>query len=127
MVNLQARAEYYCTKIYFFDPLTNNSDKPSSLVSFAFKLHMKDSRKNIAFTSLIKIGGRLCEFNFRKRGASYYDVDTHDDRGNRHYFKMEKQEDSWIINNNNVPDWLLKNETLINTAIKKEEQEISGN
>jgi hypothetical protein len=85
-----------------------------------------DFRKNIAFTSLIKINGRLCEFNFRKRGTSYYDVDTHDDRGNRHFFKMEKLEDSWTINNNAVPDWLLKNETLINAAIEKEEQEISG-
>ena len=85
-----------------------------------------DFRKNIAFTSLIKINGRLCEFNFRKRGTSYYDVDTHDDRGNRHFFKMEKLEGSWTINNNGVPDWLLKNETLINAAIEKEEQEISG-
>jgi hypothetical protein len=39
---------------------------------------------------------------------------------------MENLEGSWTINNDGVPDWLLKNETLINAAIEKEEQEISG-
>ncbi len=53
--------------------------------------------KNIAYTSLIKINGRLREFNFRKRGESQYDVDTNDERGNRYFFKMIKQEESWKI------------------------------
>jgi hypothetical protein len=85
-----------------------------------------DFKKNIAFTSLVKIGGRLCEFNFRKRGSSHYDVDASDDRGNRHFFKMEKLEGSWKIPGTGVPDWLLKNETLINDAIEKEDQENPG-
>ena len=75
--------------------------------------------KNIAFSSLIKIRGRLSEFNFRKRGMSHYDVDTCDDRGNRIFFKMEKQDDGWKINTAGVPDWVLKDENLINEAIQK--------
>ncbi|HKO81275.1 MAG TPA: hypothetical protein VJU78_12805 [Chitinophagaceae bacterium] len=79
-------------------------------------------KKNIAFTSLIKINGRLSEFNFRKRGESQYDVDTNDDRGNRLFIKMEKQDDGWKILDSDVPAWLVKSENLIDEAIKNEEQ-----
>lgn len=81
-----------------------------------------DFKKNIAFTSLIKINGRLSEFNFRKRGESHYDIDTNDDRGNRLFLKMEKQDNDWKMVDTNVPSWLLKSEGLINEAIKTEEQ-----
>ena len=81
-----------------------------------------DFKRNIAFTSLIKINGRLCEFNFRKRGESHYDIDTNDDRGNRLFLKMEKQDDDWKILDTGAPAWLMKSEGLINEAIKNEEQ-----
>jgi len=77
--------------------------------------------RNIAFTSLIKLDGRLKELNFRKRGESIYDGDTNDERGNRYFFKMEKQEGEWKIAGSNLPDWLIVNEKLIATAIGKEE------
>jgi len=80
-----------------------------------------DFKKNIAFTSLIKINGRLSEFNFRKRGESHYDIDTNDDRGNRLFLKMEKQEEEWRIVDIGVPAWLIKSENLISEAIKNEE------
>lgn len=81
-----------------------------------------DFKKNIAFTSLIKINGRLSEFNFRKRGESQYDIDTNDDRGNRLFIKMEKQDGEWRIVDAGVPAWLVKSQDLINEAIKNEEQ-----
>ena len=77
--------------------------------------------RNIAFTSLIKINGRLREFNFRKRGDRFYDVDTNDERGDRYFFKIEKREDEWKISEAGLPDWLTGNESLIATAIAKEE------
>jgi hypothetical protein len=83
-----------------------------------------DFKKNIAFTSLIKINGRLREFNFRKRGSSYYDGDTSDERGNRLFFKMEKEEGSWKINHTGLPAWLVENEPLVIGIIEKEEQQI---
>lgn len=77
--------------------------------------------KNIAFTILIKINGRLREFNFRKRGTTQYDVDTNDERGNRYFFKMRKQEDAWVISDAGLPDWIAGNESQIAAAIAKEE------
>jgi hypothetical protein len=77
--------------------------------------------RNIAFTSLIKVRGRLREFNFRKRSPSQYDVDTNDERGNRYFFKMEKQEDSWKISSADLPDWLTGIEDSIAAALEKEE------
>lgn len=82
-----------------------------------------DYKKNIAFTSLIKINGRLHKFNFRKRG-SYYDGDTSDERGSRLFFKMEKAEGSWKINHTDLPPWLVENEPLVIGVIEKEEQQI---
>ncbi|MEP7374585.1 MAG: hypothetical protein ABI675_14420 [Chitinophagaceae bacterium] len=78
--------------------------------------------KNIAFTRLIKINGRLREFNFRKRGEIFYDLDTNDERGNRLFFKMEKQESNWKASGTELPVWLSDNEALISDAIVKEEQ-----
>jgi hypothetical protein len=77
--------------------------------------------KNIAFTALIKINGRLHEFNFRKRGETYYDVDTNDERGQRLFIKVEKQEEAWKLIDRNLPGWLLNSEVLIDDAIKNEE------
>lgn len=78
--------------------------------------------RNIAFTSLIKINGRLREFNFRKRGDIFYDADTSDERGNRYFFKMEKVKEDWKMNGTQLPAWLVEGESLINAAIAKEEQ-----
>ncbi|HKZ67976.1 MAG TPA: hypothetical protein VJ111_16530 [Chitinophagaceae bacterium] len=72
--------------------------------------------KNIAFTSLIKVNGRLREFNFRQRGISHFDIDTTDERGNRYFFKMEKQEKSWKICDANLPGWIMENERLVAEA-----------
>ena len=78
--------------------------------------------KNIAFTLLIKINGRLREFNFRKRGELFYDGDTNDERGNRYFFKLEKENDGWKITGVTLPSWLLESESLISGAIAKQEQ-----
>lgn len=86
---------------------------------------IKDFKKNIAFTSLVKISGRLREFNFRKRTDSFYDVDTGDERGNRHFFKMEKKEGSWKIIDTGLQEWLQGIEGLLHEAIEKQEQQIS--
>jgi hypothetical protein len=75
--------------------------------------------KNIAFTLLIKINGRLREFNFRQRGALLYDTDTTDERGNRIFFKMEKQEESWKISDNSLPGWIMESENLIADATRE--------
>ncbi|MEP7377867.1 MAG: hypothetical protein ABI675_30995 [Chitinophagaceae bacterium] len=82
--------------------------------------------QNIAFTSLIKISGRLREFNFRRRSETLYDVDTNDERGDRYFFNVEKLNEQWSLRNSSSPTWLTQNELLITPAIIKQEQEISN-
>jgi hypothetical protein len=57
--------------------------------------------KVVHFTSLIKAGGRLREFNIRKMrhaDREVFSVDTVDDRGNRIIFRMQKEGNgSWNI------------------------------
>ena len=74
---------------------------------------------NIAFSLLIKINGKLREFNFRKRADSNYDTDTNDDHGNRYIFRMEKQGEEWKINGKTLPVWLTESEPIINEALQK--------
>ena len=77
---------------------------------------------NIAFTLLIKINGRLREFNFRKRSEVNYDTDTNDDYTNRYFFKMEKVEGAWKIVGKELPKWLLENEIQIGEALENHKQ-----
>ena len=73
---------------------------------------------NIAFTLLIKINGRLREFNFRKRPEDQYDTDTNDERGNRLIFRLIKTEGTWKIEGNSLPAWLMENEALIGQELE---------
>ena len=68
---------------------------------------------NITFTILIKVNGRLREFNFRKRKDLFYDTDTNDERDNRYTFRMIRENDQWKITGSEIPDWIIKNEALI--------------
>lgn len=80
----------------------------------------------IHFTRLIKAGGRLREFNFRKlRGLEQetFTVDTVDDRGNRILFRMEKdQNNHWAIGQQLLPRWIHENEDKMHEAIEDELQ-----
>lgn len=66
--------------------------------------------KIIHFTRLVKIHGRLREFNYKKNnnaGDYVFDVDTADDRGNRIFFRLNKNENEWTLTSNqNLPDWV---------------------
>lgn len=73
---------------------------------------------NITFTLLIKINGKLREFNFRKRSDLIYDTDTNDERDSRYTFRMEKVEARWKITGKNLPAWLLESEGLIEQALE---------
>jgi hypothetical protein len=66
--------------------------------------------KLIHFTRLIKAGGRLREFNFRKLGGQEpetFTVDTSDDRGNRILLRMQKDNNNhWTILPQILPKWI---------------------
>ena len=79
----------------------------------------------IHFTRLIKAGGRLREFNFRKLGGleqETFTVDTVDDRGNRILLRMEKSNNHWTIVQQLLPRWINENEDKLHEAIEDELQ-----
>ena len=66
--------------------------------------------KNIHFTKLIKVNGRVREFNFRKKYLSegyIYNIDVSDEKGDRHYISMHKDKGTWTLQKNIIPSWLL--------------------
>ena len=79
--------------------------------------------KNIQFSKLVKTEGRLREFNFRKsnpNGKVLFFVDVTDDRSNRIIFQMIKDNDSWKIQPQLLPDWIVKNENKFHELIEDE-------
>ena len=80
--------------------------------------------KNVQFTKLIKIDGRLREFNFRKHGDMLQkhvcSVNVADDRGNRIIFEMQQQEGGWKIVQHQLPVWILDNENNFQQFIEEE-------
>ena len=83
--------------------------------------------KNIQFTRTIKADNRLREFNFRKLGGlqeGLFTIDVVDDRGNRIMFRMQKEDNGWrIVNQQALPDWVVKNERLFHNVIEEELQQ----
>lgn len=82
--------------------------------------------RNVQFTRLIKINGRLKEFNFRKansKAEGQFTVDVLDDsqQGNRIIFKMEPTDNRWrIIQTDYLPLWILQQEPAFNELIDEE-------
>ena len=73
---------------------------------------------NIAFTELIKVNGRLREFNFRKRSETIYDVDTSDEGGNRYIFRLVKDDD-WHIESKELPQSIYDREEELNKIVDR--------
>ncbi|MEO6668462.1 MAG: hypothetical protein ABIN36_03230 [Ferruginibacter sp.] len=82
--------------------------------------------RNIQFTKLLKINGRLKEFNFRKANPSIkgnFTIDVLDDEGpmgTRIIFYMENKDDRWQIISKELPGWVLAKENELNDFIIEE-------
>ena len=79
--------------------------------------------KNIQFTKLIKVEGKLKEFNFRKpngKQEGLFTVDVIDERGNRIIFNMEKSDAHWKIITTDLPAWITDSETTFHDLIEEE-------
>ncbi|CAN5891298.1 hypothetical protein BH11BAC4_BH11BAC4_24810 [soil metagenome] len=79
--------------------------------------------KNIQFTKLIKVDGKLKEFNFRKpngRKEGLFTVDVIDDRGNRIIFNMECLDEHWKIVTAEIPVWIVTAEKTLEVIIEEE-------
>jgi len=83
------------------------------------------SIRNIQFTKLLKAEGRFREFNFRKsanEGKIIFNVDVTDDRSNRIFFRMQKEDSVWKIQSRDLPLWVINNETNLCELIESELQ-----
>jgi len=79
--------------------------------------------KNIQFTKLIKVDGKLKEFNFRKpngKQEGLFTVDVIDERGNRIIFNMEKTDQQWKIITAELPAWVMASENNFHELIEEE-------
>lgn len=79
--------------------------------------------KNIQFTKLIKVDGKLKEFNFRKpngKQEGLFTIDVIDERGNRIIFNMEKIDQHWKIITKEIPSWVLSSENNFHDLIEEE-------
>jgi hypothetical protein len=79
--------------------------------------------KNIQFTRLIKVNGKLKEFNFRKPNndeGSLFTVDVINEQAQRIIFSMQKNEAGWKIITPAIPGWIEEKETELNEIITEE-------
>jgi hypothetical protein len=85
--------------------------------------------KNIQFSRLVKADGTLREFNFRRyqdsQEGTLFSVDVCDLRNNRIIFKMQQKETSWKIIQTPLPEWVTKNENVLNDLILEELRNVS--
>lgn len=85
--------------------------------------------RNIQFTKLLKVDGRLREFNFRKLtglNEGLVTVDVSDDRGNRLMFTMQKNGSEYIFHNPpSLPEWVIRNEQNLSDLIDAELRMVS--
>jgi hypothetical protein len=79
--------------------------------------------RNIHFTKYMKTTDRLREFNFRMINGDpngLFHVDVPDDRGNRIMFKMHKENNQWLLVEQQLPAWISDNEKRLNDLIAEE-------
>jgi hypothetical protein len=87
--------------------------------------------KMIQFSLLVKAGDRLREFNFRKLNKEengVFSVNVCDERGNRIFFNMEKQDGHWRIDPvSPAPKWLDQNPEGLHLALEEELKQWENN
>jgi hypothetical protein len=79
----------------------------------------------VQFTRLVKINGRLREFNFRKLKSpneEIFSVNVVNDRGDRILFNMKKEGNSWKVIGERLPEWITAGETELGQSVDDELQ-----
>ncbi len=79
--------------------------------------------KAVQFSLLIKLDGRLREFNFRKirnMDEESLAVNVCNERGDRVFFNMKKQESGWEFSPSSLPGWIDQNKKIIRQAVEEE-------
>jgi len=77
----------------------------------------------IQFTLLVRAGGRLREFNFRKLNnpeSEQFSANVCDDKGERLFFYLQKNEGGWKLSLAALPPWIVQTERQISEALQEE-------
>ncbi|RYG27546.1 MAG: hypothetical protein EOO01_41180, partial [Chitinophagaceae bacterium] len=103
---------------------SKNNRRPSGIHPYLCNMTLTT---NVAFTRLIKVTGRLREFNFRLRPDGFYDVDVPDERSNRYFFRMVQEDGAWKMKGDNLPVWVGESEPFIADMLKNKEYYLALN
>ncbi|HMU47091.1 MAG TPA: hypothetical protein PKC72_12035 [Chitinophagaceae bacterium] len=79
--------------------------------------------KAVQFSLLVKAGGRLREFNFRKLkdpAEQRFSVNVCNERGDRILFSLYKTEDDWEFAENELPKWIAESKSRLRDAVNEE-------
>lgn len=80
-------------------------------------------KKMVQFSLLVKAGGRLREFNFRKmktrEDETLFSVNVCDEKDDRIFFTMNKNENDWAITQQ-LPVWLTNSLKELKRALEEE-------
>jgi hypothetical protein len=81
-----------------------------------------------SFSNLIKVNGRLHEFNFRRIPGKdlKYHVDVPDNRGNRIIFHITREDEGWK-SSGELPDWVRQAESAIVEVIEQQDEDRQKN
>lgn len=75
---------------------------------------------NHQFTVLIKVSGRLREFNYRQRSPQLFDGDTSDEYSRRYYFRIRQDGEEWQLESTSLPeDFLTEKQAIIDAAVSR--------
>ena len=75
---------------------------------------------NHQFTVLIKVGGRLREFNYRQRSPQLFDGDTSDEYSRRYYFRIKQEGDGWQLESSSLPaEFMGERQAIIDAAVTR--------
>jgi hypothetical protein len=77
------------------------------------------------FSTIIKAGNQLREFNFRllaPTDPSHYAVDVPGENGERIRFHLVQEKGAWTITTAELPHWIYEAETAIVAAIQENKQ-----
>ena len=77
---------------------------------------------SIHFSKIIKAGDRNREFNFTRTNPSgnQFSVNVPDERGNRIFFTMQQEGNSWKATMDILPQWILNAQEELSRAIEEE-------
>jgi hypothetical protein len=78
-------------------------------------------QKQVQFSKLLKLEGRVREFNFLKLtnvSNPTFTIDVSDERGKRYIFLFSQEGSEWKISGEDLPHWIMDSADLLRLEIE---------